>query len=397
MRRFFSFFIVIVSLVLSPVSWAKGADSAIGRHLFLFDAELLDTLERNPETLAALQEKAQQALAHPLYSVVEKESTPASGDRHDYYSLGPYWWPNPDTQDGLPYIRRDGKRNPAINQLAGDNGRLVALSRDVTALALAYRVTGDTRYADKARTQLHNWFIRPDTRMNPNFQHAQAIPGLNDGRGIGIIEARFFIPLIDAVELLGAQLSAEETQHIHQWFQQFNHWLLTSDNGFEEDNWHNNHGTWFDAQVVAFALFTGDVDTAKRRLRITQMRRIGAQFDRHGNQHAEFERTRPWHYANFNLEAYNLLGRFGEQVGVDIWNYSVDGHALKKGYALIAETVMSPENWPYKEMAGLDLQVARSTLYHAQRAYPDALFTEAWSKLGNAATKAPDPRLVPVK
>ncbi|MCQ3828622.1 alginate lyase family protein [Microbulbifer elongatus] len=397
MRRSLSFFIVIVSLVVSPVSWARDAGSGISSHLFLFDAELFDTLERNPETLAALQEKAQRALSSPLYSVVDKKSTPASGDRQDYYSLGPYWWPNPDTENGLPYVRRDGKRNPEINQLAGDNHRLVALSRDVTALALAYRATGDTRYADKARAQLRNWFIRPDTRMNPNFQHAQAIPGLNDGRGIGIIEARFFIPLIDAVELLGAQLSTEETQFIQQWFRQFNHWLQTSDNGFEEDNWHNNHGTWFDAQVVAFALFTGDRATAERRLRITQMRRIGAQFDRHGNQHAEFERTRPWHYANFNLEAYNLLGRFGEKVGVDIWNYSVDGHALKKGYALIAETVLQPENWPYKEMYGLDLKVARSTLYHAQRAYPDTLFAQAWAKLADLSTEGADPRLVPVK
>lgn len=58
---------------------------------------------------------------------------------------------------------------------------------------------------------------------------------------------------------------------------------------------------------MAHALIAGDFDTAKTRLRITQMRRIGGQFDRDGKQHAEFERTRPWHYANFNLEAYNLL------------------------------------------------------------------------------------------
>lgn len=394
MRRFIPLFIVIFGSLLAQVSWAATRES---NRLFLFDAELFESLEREPETLAALKEKAQQALDHPLYSVVDKKSTPTSGDRHDYYSLGPYWWPNPNTEDGLPYVRRDGERNPEINQLAGDNRRLVAMSRDVTALTLAYRATGDTRYADKARAQLRNWFIQPDTRMNPNFQHAQAIPGLNDGRGIGIIEARFFIPLIDAVKLLEARLSAEESRQIQQWFQQFNHWLQTSDNGFEEDNWHNNHGTWFDAQVVAFALFTGDMATAKRRLHITQMRRIGGQFDRHGNQHAEFERTRPWHYANFNLEAYNLLGRFGEHADVDIWNYSVDGHSLKKGYILIAETVLSPENWPYKEMYGLDLQVARSALYHAQRAYPDDLFTQAWGKLAEQPTTAPDPRLVMVK
>ena len=393
MTRILCLLIVVMISVTSRVTWA----AANGTRLFLFDADLLSTLQQDSEALATLREHAQQALHNPLYTVTDKESVPASGDVQDYYSLGPYWWPNPQSEDGLPYVRRDGKRNPDINELAGDNRRLVAMSRDVTALALAYHITGDTRYAGKARAQLHSWFIHPTTRMNPNFQHAQAIPGRTSGRGIGIIEARFFIPLIDAIPLLGARLSASETQKIHRWFEQFNHWLQTSDNGFEEDNWHNNHGTWFDAQVVAFALFTGDMETAKRRLRITQMRRIGGQFDRHGNQHAEFERTRPWHYANFNLEAYNLLGKFGEHAGVDIWNYSVDGHALKKGYGLIAETVLSPENWPYKELYGLDPEVARSTLYFAQQAYSDDLFKQAWDKLGSVPVKGTDPRLVPVK
>ncbi|WP_082859115.1 alginate lyase family protein [Microbulbifer sp. Q7] len=393
MPRILLLLLTLTASAASPMTCA----SESGLKLFLFDTALLNELAQEPETLAALQENAQQALRHPLYSVTDKTTLPASGDRHDYYSLGPYWWPNPDTEDGLPYIRRDGKRNPAINQLAGDNHRLVAMSRDVSALALAYHFSGDPRFADKARAQLHNWFLHPDTRMNPNFQHAQAIPGRSSGRGIGIIEARFFIPLIDAIPLLGARLPSEERQQIHRWFQQFNHWLQTSDNGFEEDNWHNNHGTWFDAQVVAYALFTGDTATAERRLRITQMRRIGGQFDRHGNQHAEFERTRPWHYANFNLEAYNLLGRFGDHAGVDIWNYSVDGHALKQGYALIAETTLDPENWPYREMHGLDLQVALSTLYTAQRVYADPLFSEAWSTVQKLRTSARDPRITPVK
>ena len=393
MTRILFLLAILVASAISRVAWATDTQP----RLFLFDAALLSALAKEPESLAALKENAEQALSNPLYSVTDKSALPASGNAHDYYSLGPYWWPNPKTEDGLPYIRRDGIRNPQINQLAGDNHRLVAMSRDVTALALAYHFSGETRFASKARAQLRNWFIHPDTRMNPNFTHAQAIPGRSSGRGIGIIEARFFIPLIDAVPLLGAQLSTGDRQLIQQWFQQFNHWLQTSDNGFEEDNWHNNHGTWFDAQVVAFALFTGETATAERRLRITQMRRIGGQFDRHGNQHAELERTRPWHYANFNLEAYNLLGRFGEHAGVDIWNYSVDGHALKNGYALIAETVLAPKNWPYKELYGLDPDVARSTMYFAQRAYPDALFKQAWDKLRTTYSARPDPRLVPVQ
>ena len=31
----------------------------------------------------------------------------SSWDRHDFYSEGDYWWPNPENPNG-PYIRRDG-------------------------------------------------------------------------------------------------------------------------------------------------------------------------------------------------------------------------------------------------------------------------------------------------
>src|ERR1700721_1577254 len=40
-------------------------------------------------------------------------SSPRSaGGRHDYFSEGDYWWPDPKNPNG-PYIRRDGFSNPA--------------------------------------------------------------------------------------------------------------------------------------------------------------------------------------------------------------------------------------------------------------------------------------------
>ncbi len=101
-------------------------------------------------------------------------------------------------------------------------------------------------------------------------------------------------------------------------------------------------------QAAAFALFSGKIDEAKKRLYITQPRRIAGQFDIEGRQMAELERTRPWHYSNFNLEAYNRLGRLGEKAGVDIWNFTLDGHSLRKGYQYIASFIDSDTPWPGK-------------------------------------------------
>ena len=57
-------------------------------------------------------EKAQAALKAPVLHITDIASQRSAGGPHDYYSNGDYWWPNPDTKDGLPYIQRDGQTNP---------------------------------------------------------------------------------------------------------------------------------------------------------------------------------------------------------------------------------------------------------------------------------------------
>ena len=155
------------------------------------------------------------------------------------------------------------------------------MSNDVSTLALAWYFSHDDRYAQKAAAQLRTWFLDPKTRMTPNLQHAQAIPGINTGRGIGIIDSRALVDVVDAIALLqsSAALSENDVSALKQWFGDYYQWMTTSQNGFEEENWHNNHGSYFDMQAAAFALFSGKIDEAKKRLYITQLRRIAGQFD----------------------------------------------------------------------------------------------------------------------
>ena len=321
----------------------------------------------------ALLKKADLALKHPLFSVMDKSLVAASGNKHDYYSFPPYWWPNPDTQDGLPYIRKDGQTNPDANSDATDKNRLVKMSNDVSTLALAWYFSHDDRYAQKAAAQIKSWFLDPKTYMTPNLQHAQAIPGINTGRGIGIIDSRALVEVVDAIAILqpSGVLSDKEIGELKTWFGDFYHWMTTSQNGFEEENWHNNHGTYFDMQAATFALFSGNADEAKKRLYITQLRRIAGQFDIEGRQMAELERTRPWHYSNFNLDAYNRLGRLGEKAGVDIWNFTLDDHSLRKGYQYITGFINSDAAWPWKDLDKMDDKKALRNLASAAHAWPD--------------------------
>lgn len=376
----------LLALTLAVLFHAGGSSAAEGHPLIV----KLDDLQYSQQQLTAktpafvgaynkLLSSADRALKQPLYSVMDKSLTAASGDKHDYYSFPPYWWPDPSKKDGLPYIRKDGETNPDANSDATDKKRLVAMSNDVSNLALAWYFSQNPAYAQKAREQLVNWFINPQTRMNPNLQYAQAIPGINDGRGIGLIDSRALVDVIDAIELLRPAnvISDKEYQQLKQWYGDFYHWMTTSQNGFEEDNWHNNHGTYFDLQAASFALFSGQIAEAKQRLQITQLRRIANQFDNQGRQMAELERTRPWHYSNFNLEAYNKLGRLGEITGVDVWNFSLDDHSLRKGYGYVAEFVNSDTPWPWKDIDKMDNKKALVNIVSAARAWPeDPVFRE---------------------
>lgn len=117
--------------------------------------------------------------------ITEKKKVPPSGDKHDYYSIGIYWWPNP-LNGGLPYFYCDGVRNPEADQYDGTTLRLFA--DQVGVLAQAFLITGEARYAEKAKEYLRVWFLDKETRMNPHLCYAQAVPGWVDGTPTGILE-----------------------------------------------------------------------------------------------------------------------------------------------------------------------------------------------------------------
>ncbi|WP_165311695.1 alginate lyase family protein [Vibrio ziniensis] len=354
-------------------------------------------LENNKKNLQHLNQpfttlirRADKALTNPIDPVTNKTLMPASGDKHDYYSFGPYWWPNPDTPSGLPYIRKDGEFNLETRTSATDMQRLITFANNVKLLGLAYYFSDDQKYADKAIEQLRAWFINSQTKMNPNMNHAQAIPGRVNGRGIGIIDSRVLIGVVDAVELIKPTLSEKDYQSIVAWFREFNHWLVSSVNGIDEEKQNNNHGTWYDAQVVAFSLFTHQPDIAKQRLQITKAKRIANQFDQDGKQDAELARTRPWHYSNFNLQAYSLLGVYGEKLGVDIWSYQNNSIALENGYQYIAQYTISPERWSLKEFKKISPSISYSNMLYARHAYADPIFKKAVTKLNQSKENQSD-------
>jgi hypothetical protein len=281
--------------------------------------------------MATLRDEADKALEQKPLSVMDKLVTPPSGDKHDYMSQAPYWWPDPSKPGGRPYIRRDGDRNPEINRIT-DHANFDRVIRAVATLGLAFHISGRQEYATHTALLVRVWFLDPATQMNPHLKFGQGIPGINNGRGIGIIETRALPELIDGILLIkGASpaWTASDEEGLQSWMRSYLTWLLESSHGKEESKNGNNHETFYDVQVASLALYTGQRGVALRTLEGSRAR-IARQIQPDGRQPRELERTRSWDYSIFNLRAFFQLAMLGERVGVDLWNYrTADGRSLR--------------------------------------------------------------------
>jgi alginate lyase len=314
------------------------------------------------------------------YSVVDKKFTPPSGDKHDYMSLGPYWWPNPETEDGLPYIRKDGIVNPERNEY--DRRPMWLMENNIITLTLAYYFTKNGRYAERTAKLVNYWFLNPDTKMNPHFKYAQSIPGKTDGRGIGIIDARGFLKIIEAVKIIdGTEYWTEKNnEELILWFKEFLNWLLTSKNGADESAQENNHGTWYDVIVSQIALFVGDEETAKSILYKVPAKRIDTQIEPNGTQPHELKRTRSFHYCTMNLHAFFNLAFLSEKVGIDLWNYeSSDGRSIKAALDYLIPYALQKAEWQYSKILGWedDLYMMYYLLRVASEKYSNPSYEKA--------------------
>lgn len=372
------FLFVITATLFSQLSFAQTP------RVFLINADEIkakkEAYQKNDQqvkSMAALViSKADGFLAAEPKSVMDKSSTPTSGSKHDYMSQAPYFWPDPAQPNGMPYIKKDGERNPEIRKIT-DAVFLHDMTDKCKFLSLAYYFTGQEKYAVKAAELMNVWFIAPQTKMNPNLNYGQAIPGINDGRGIGIIESRSLVELADWIGLLEGSkaLSDKETAGLKDWYKQYLTWMLNSKNGKDEHKSKNNHGTIYDTQVASFALFTGNKELAKKIL-TASLQRIPVQITPEGKQPLELARTKAYSYSTMNLnDGWFKLALLGKHAGVDIWNYqTTDGRSIRKALDWLIPYGLGEKEKSFKQIIPYETSELYKLLILAGTAYKNAAY-----------------------
>ena len=342
--------------------------------------------KRNPYFLRAtdsLLKSANQALVQGPFSVMEKSVVPPSGDKHDYMSQGPYWWPDPSKPDGLPYIRRDGEVNPEREQLT-DRSNLNAVMRNSEILSKAWILTADEKYAAKAAELIRVWFLNAETRMNPNLNFGQGIPGRTKGRGIGIIETRMLAMVMDAATLIRSSKSwtDKDEAELKAWCRDYLDWLLHSSHGKDEVQTKNNHGTWYDVQTAALAIYTDQPVIARELFEKAKGRRLDAHILPDGSQPQELARTRSWDYSCMNLWGLFLAARLAKHVEVDLWQYpTAKDSQLKKALDYLLPFALGKKSWLHEQIRSFDPTNLIPHLQVANRVFPEQGYDKALKKL----------------
>lgn len=257
------------------------------------------------------------AMGLGIQTVVNKGLIPPSGDQHDYYS-----------------------------QSAGvriDYNSAISVGKAVRALGLAYALTGDSKYANKAVQLINGWCITPATKMNPRFWYS----GQN---------GQVFVEL--SVTMPGMFYGADLVWNYPGWNntdkQAFKSWVAKLVAEAKSKDWCNNKPcqnfeNWRLAFISSGAVIIEDINSityAANRWKEL----IPQQMDMQGRMVEELKRgSAALSYSTFAINAMIQTAEIARHHGIDLYNYKVsntDNRGIELALDYHAPYIVDPSSWP---------------------------------------------------
>ena len=343
--------------------------------------------------------QADAFLSEPPLTVTAHQAARSTGGIHDFFSEGDYWWPDPANPDG-PYVQRDGMTNP--DNFVLHRQAMIRFSRGVAALAAAYRITGETKYAAAAVRHLRAWFVDESTRMSPHLKFAQAIKGRVTGRGVGIIDTVHLVEVARGVEALARSrsMARPDLEAITGWFAQYLEWMMTHPYGLEERDAKNNHGTCWVMQAAAFAHLTGNLkamDFCRERFKTVL---VPSQMAPDGSFPLEIRRTKPYNYSIFNLDAMAVICQILSTPADDLWSFALpDGRGIGRAMEFLYPYLAEKNRWPHPPdvMFFEFYPVRQPCLLFAAVALKEGKYLDLWRRLDPDPTNEEVIRNFPIR
>lgn len=329
-------------------------------------------------------EKAYRAYRSRIECIPDFPAPLSEGGANDYFSCGDYWWPNPDEPDGLPYVRRDGRRNPDLFQ---EHRRLLrAVRTKAVNLAAGYALEGNEKYAEKGAEFLHKFFLDGRTKMNPGLEYGQAVPGVCPGRGIGVIDTLHLIGIPPAVDVLGrsGKFPLSVVRGLKEWFSEYLGWMMTHPYGIEEMNAPNNHGICWVVQAGVFARFTGDEKAVEFCVNRYKEALLPDMMSDDGSFPAELGRTKPYAYSIFALDNMANICHILSTKKDNLWEFNLsDGRGIGRGFEFLYPYLADRNKWPYgRDIEGFDAWPAGiASLLFAGLGLNEPRYMELWRQL----------------
>ncbi|NER17855.1 alginate lyase family protein [Spongiivirga citrea] len=273
----------------------------------------------------------------------------SAGGIHDFYSEGDYWWPDPENPKA-PYIRKDGVTNP--NNFTAHREAMIRFSQISGALASAYIITKNEEYVRLLLPHLKAWFIDEATYMNPNLLYGQAISGRVTGRGIGIIDTIHLMEVAKAIMAIenSSVVAENDLVKMKEWFATYLKWITTHEYGIKERDNGNNHSVCWALQAAVFADLTDNEDVLNNCRTMYKEVLLPQQMASNGSFPKELERTKPYGYSLFVLDAMTAICQVASTQSDNLFEFTTsDKKNISLGVSFLYPFISDKSKWPYQK------------------------------------------------